>query len=503
VKISSVLANGAWLLSSLPSALAFHANLHRVAEVQQEVLLRILRRNAETMFGRAHRFRSIRSVEEYQRRVPVRTYDEYPELRDPRVLVSSPVIHVEPTSGSSGATKQIPYTRELRAEFERAIAPWIVQLFIRYPAAFAGEAYWSLSPVTSDEQTAADEDHLGPLRARLVRMVQAVPRDVRLHQDLDAFRRATLLHLLRSRTLSLISVWHPGFLSLLIAPLRELASPLAAEIGGPRAREIRAAVSLADAGAMHAALWPDLRVISCWADAGAASGAEELARLFPQARVVPKGLLSTEGFVSFPLLAYRSHFYELRCIESGAVVPASEAVAGGRYGVILTTGAGLYRYDTEDLVEVTGFRSTCPVIRFVGRANHVSDHFGEKLNEMFVREHLLRVLGAADARASFTMLACEERSYTLFIESDATDAQLLSAAEALDASLRENIHYDYCRRLGQLEALSLFRIARNGATTFLTSSGRRLGDVKLSALDPGSGWSSRFEGTWVTRTPRG
>ncbi|HEX7706068.1 MAG TPA: GH3 auxin-responsive promoter family protein [Thermoanaerobaculia bacterium] len=499
MRVSSILANGAWLLSSLPSAFAFRANLHRVAEVQQEVLLRILRRNAETMFGRAHRFRSIASVQDYQQCVPVRTYDEYPELRDPRLLVSSPVIHVEPTSGSSGATKRIPYTRELRAEFERAIAPWIVDLFTSHPAAFAGEAYWSLSPVTSDGQTAADEDHLGPLRARLVRMVQAVPRDVRLHQDLDVFRRSTLLHLIRCRTLSLISVWHPSFLSLLMAPLREMGSSLAVEIGGGRGAEVRSATSLADDGAMHAALWPRLRVISCWADAGAASGAAHLSRLFPQASVVPKGLLSTEGFISFPLLAYRSHFYELRCAESGEVIPASQARTGGRYGVILTTGAGLYRYDTEDLVELTGFRDTCPILRFVGRANHLSDHFGEKLNELFVREHLARALESAGAPASFAMLACEERSYALFVESDATDAQLLSAADALERSLRENIHYDYCRRLGQLEELTLFRIARDGATTYLTSSGQRLGDVKLGALDGRRGWGGRFEGRWVKR----
>ena len=499
----SLAANGLWLLSSLPSALAFRANLDRVAEVQERVLLRIVSRD--------RRYSSIRSVREYQQRVPVRTFDEM-DLTDVR-----DVLHWEPTSGSSGASKRIPYTRDLLAEFNRAIAPWVIELFLSHPAAFTGKAYWSVSPVIRGGQAllpvlsslkdqegqagvpvlhddgdafAGDEEYLGRVRSRLVRAVQAVPRSVRLAEDVDDFRRATLRHLLRAPDLTLISVWHPSFLSLLVARLRSVA----AESDEPR---VRAALRHVDDAELHRALWPRLRVISCWADANASAGAADLARLFPQASIVPKGLLSTEGFVSFPLLAYRSHFYEFRDVEAGEVVLASDAHVGKRYHVILTTGGGLYRYDTEDIVEVTGFRERCPILRFLGRANHVSDHYGEKLNERFVRERLERSLREHAVESRFAMLACEERAYTLFIESDAPDATLLRATAALELRLRENFHYAYCRRLGQLAPLAVFRIARSGADTYITSSGQRLGDVKLTTLDRRQGWSGRFGGEWV------
>jgi hypothetical protein len=456
-------ANGAWLASSLPAALAFHANMDRAAEVQEEVLLRILRRNG---------FGSIRSVREYRERVPVRTYDEYGEV------TASGVTHYEQTSGSSGTVKRIPYNRALRAEMGRAIAPWIVDLFATHPAAFAGEAYWSISPVlSSDVSVVSDEDYLGPMRARLVRAVQAVPAEVRFIQDLDAFRRATLEHLLRCRTLSLISVWHPSFLLLLLGDLRERA----------------------------AALWPNLHVISCWSDANAARDAAELGRIFPRAYIQPKGLLSTEGFVSIPLtdaeapaLAYRSHFYELRCVETDRVLPATEGEVGKRYRVVLTTGAGLYRYDTEDVIEIVGYRGACPLLRFIGRAQHISDHHGEKLNEIFVRERLEAALRQSAVSAAFAMLACEGNAYTVFIETTAGDTPLLDAANALDQALRENVHYDYCRRLGQLGALNVFRITRNASATYLTHAPQRLGDVKLTSLDPGRGWCGRFQGSWVS-----
>lgn len=471
------LANAAWIASSLPSALAFRANLHRAAEVQERVLLRILRSNASTAFGCAHDFASIASVRDYQQRVPVRTYDEYVELRgDARALTASAITHHETTSGSSGAAKRIPYTHALRDEMQRAIAPWIVELAKTQPAAFAGEAYWSVSPVANADAT-PDEEYLGPLRAKLVRAVQAVPSSVRYLSDIDAWRRATLDHLMRCRTLSLISVWHPSFLLLLLGDLRDRASEL----------------------------WPQLRVISCWTDANAARDAAELARIFSNVYLQPKGLLSTEGFVSIPIgaeapaLAYRSHFYELRDVDSDRVVRATEGERGRRYRVILTTGAGLYRYDTEDVIEITGYRDACPLLRFVGRAEHVSDHYGEKLNELFVREHLDRILRKRNVDARFAMLACEEQAYALFIESDAAADIINAAARDLDEALRVNPHYDYCRRLGQLGALTAVPI-RNGAATYLANAGPKLGDVKLVALDRRQGWRARFESAG-NRTP--
>jgi hypothetical protein len=330
-----------------------------------------------------------------------------------------------------------------------------------------------------------------------VRAVQAVPSDVRFVQDLDLFRRATLLHLLGHPSLSLMSVWHPTFLLLLLGTLREVA----AELDDAR---IRDALRETDDAELHRRLWPQLRVISCWSDANAARDAAALASLFPHARIQSKGLLSTEGFVSIPIvdadapaLAYRSHFYELRCTSTDRLLAATEGEIGKRYRVVLTTGAGLYRYDTEDVVEIVGYREACPLLRFVGRAKHISDHYGEKLNELFVRERLEIVLRTHGVNASFAMLACEETAYTLFLESTAADTLLLAAADSLDHALRENIHYDYCRRLGQLAPLHVFRITRNASTTYLANSDQRLGDTKLTSLDPRRGWGERFEGSWV------
>lgn len=425
MRLRCAIANGLWLAAASRDAMAFRANLHRVAEVQRE------------MVGDLDAFRA---------RWPIRTWDEH------ELVLDEPVERWETTSGSSGAKKRIPYTRTLRRQFNKAIAPWIVSLFKSDPRAFAGEAYWSISPGAE-----SDEEILGPVQRRLIRAVQAVPSTVRLTND--NFREETLRHLTGCRTLSLISVWHPSFLDLLIGDLDTQKT------------------------------WPHLRVISCWADANAAAPAAALAKKFPHAKIQAKGLLSTEGFVTIPydgenVLAYRSHFYEFR--DGDDVRLAHELEVGHRYQVILTTGGGLRRYDTEDVVEVTGYREQAPVLKFIGRANHVSDHFGEKLNEIFVRERL--EIALRDVPHTFAMLACDRDAYVLYLESEA-DVDL----GALDDSLREAHHYDLARRLGQLAPLRLMRV-RNGAATYLRvkSSTQTLGDIKIPALERERGWGERF-----------
>ncbi|MDQ5851342.1 MAG: GH3 auxin-responsive promoter family protein, partial [Chloroflexota bacterium] len=365
-------ANGLWYLSCLPGSLLFRRTLRDVAGTQRQVLARLLRRNAATEFGRQHAFAAIHSIAEYQARVPLSTYDDYREsierigLGQPDVLTHDPVLVLELTGGSTGATRQIPYTAALKAEYGRAIAPWIANLYTHNPRLLLGQAYWSVTPVARrNERTPGgipvgfeeDSEYFGALQRHLIQAVMAVPPLVRLIDDMEAFRYVTLLFLLRSRSLALISVWNPTFLTLLIGRLAAwwprlvddiargtISAPAAVEptlhtrlvaLNRPdprRAEEIRSLCrSVHDMGALHTRLWPNLRLISCWTDAHAGMHVPELARLFPQARVQGKGLLATEGVVSFPLaghggaaLAIRSHFFEFLPVGGGPVALAHE-----------------------------------------------------------------------------------------------------------------------------------------------------------------------------------
>lgn len=483
---------------------------------QEDILRGALGRNADSRFGQQHRFASIRSVRDFRTAVPISTWDDYAAAADriargeAGVLTTEPVRLLEPSSGSTSASKLVPYTRSLKAEYQRGLKPWLHDLYRAYPRLLRGRSYWSITPpgaalaelrvryaagphgvpIGFDE----DADYLGPVAKRLVSLVFAVPPEVARTTDTDAFLDSTCRHLLAADDLALVSVWNPTLLLILLDRMRERADALLADPPDhdlpdlPAGRRDRLAGALRDGD--WRAVWPGLTVISCWADAAAAGPAAALASRFSGVVVQPKGLLATEGFVSLPLVAAggpvlsaRSHFFEfVEADAAAAAAPASDADAdalmahelqvGGRYGVLLTTGGGLYRYRLGDLVEVTGRFGVLPVLRFLGRLDRVSDLVGEKLSEAFVTA-VLAACGVPQAT-----LAAAGDHYDLLV--DTADQGI---ATRVDDALRTNFHYDHARRLGQLGPV---RLASPGPER-LVAGRAKLGDVKpTSLLGPGS-----------------
>jgi hypothetical protein len=525
-------ANALWLGGCLPESARFRRATARVRAEQEAVLRRIVRANAATEFGERHQFSSIANARDHQERVPVRTFEDHRPWIDRaadgarRLLTNEPVRLFEPTSGSTGTSKLVPYTPSLQREFLRGIRTWVADLFTRHPALMNGEAYWSISPVASkDRRTPGgipigfddDSAYLGWQR-RLAQAVMAVPPDVRRIGNISVFRYATLLALVRCENLRLASVWNPTFLSLLVERLPEYGDALARDVAGDRRSQerLRAALRASTPAERHATLWPHLAMISCWSDGNAAAAAAELATLFPQAHMQAKGLIATEAFVSMPLadrpgaaLAVRSHFFEFMPVTAdGEPLEerprlAHELDPSGRYAVIVTTGGGLYRYALGDVVEVVGHIHDCPLIRFIGRQGNISDWFGEKLNEAHVADVLRDAFAAVGLSPRFAMLACDTLMrpvrYVLYIDAAEEDEVVATAATHVDAALRRSFHYDYARRLGQLAPLGVFR-ATHASDTYLVravSTGQRAGNVKPVALDRRTGWSQVFEGRYL------
>jgi len=506
----AALANGVWLGSNLPAWMRFRQALKEPATAQDAVLQRLLRENAECAFGKAHGFGGIRGYDEFRDRVPITDYEALePWIARIRqgensVLTTEPVTRLVPTSGSSGARKLIPFTNTLQREFNAAIGPWMVDLCWEHPGVAMGPAYWSISPALRDapEDSSVpigfedDSAYLGGLRQKLVEATFAAPGTLRRITDLTDFRYATLLCLLRCRNLRLISVWHPSFLALLLDALPDWWYELRSDLYRGECSRFPALRFPPNPYALcgveptnHAAIWPHLALVSCWGDGQAALARENLRARLPHVAFQDKGLLATEAFVTIPFqgrhpVAVSSHFYEF-LDDSGAAHGVHELSSGKTYRVVVTTGGGLWRYPLGDEVVVDGYLEQTPSLRFLGRGNSVSDLCGEKLSETFVTQVLATAL--AGSPAAFAMLAPEENHYTLFLEGRASP-ELLNRVEA---GLRANPHYAYCRDLGQLGPLQLCVLSLGANERFLQahlSEGRRLGDIKPQALSSRKDW---------------
>ena len=272
----------------------------------------------------------------------------------------------------------------------------------------------------------------------------------------------------------------------------------------------------------YSVIWEKLSLVSCWADSDSYEIFIKLKeKLNPNKKNINlkfqgKGLMSTECIVSFPLenvkngsvIAYNSFFYEFIQVSDDKLENRSpklldELELGERYCVVVTTNAGLYRYNTNDIVEVTGFYHKIPIVKFVGRINNFSDIVGEKLKNSFVEKQVLTTLEENNIKSEFLLFApvkneTEGIFYTLFLEikKDGRKFNWKQIENEINSSLCKAFHYEYAYKLGQLRKVRVFLIEKDGLKTYTAekSKKQKIGDIKYRLLDKNFGWENKFAG---------
>ena len=81
----------------------------------EKMLLKLLKKNKNTEFGKKYGFADIKSVKEYQKKVPYTSYEDYQEYLDrtaetgeQNLITSDKISFFAKTSGTTGVTKRIP-----------------------------------------------------------------------------------------------------------------------------------------------------------------------------------------------------------------------------------------------------------------------------------------------------------------------------------------------------------------------------------------------------------
>ncbi|MDO8659835.1 MAG: GH3 auxin-responsive promoter family protein [Candidatus Parcubacteria bacterium] len=547
-----LLANILWFFSCLPKYFLFLINAGRVRKKQEQILKRYLKRHANTEFGRQYNFLKIKSVKVYRENVPIFSYEDFlvyiKKIKngEQNILTRDKVLFLEPTSGSTSASKYIPYTNSLKREFQTGIGAWIIDLFLHCPSLLLYKAYWLITPnnqqVNKDKNVGFDDDseYLGFFSKLLVNRILVVPNIVSKISNEKSFFYVTLLFLLKNKNIGLLSIWSPTILDLYIKFFQENFDSLILDLGTgeinkkiiidnsirsflqkelgknlKRANEIKSLINLNNNStkSVFETIWPRIKVISCWQDASSKKYAENIKKYFPNAEIQGKGLISTECFATFPLagvngkvLSVNSHFFEFQeLIDEKKLYLAHELKKGGRYRLIVTTGGGLYRYNTGDAVEIAGFYNQAPIINFIGKIDNVSDLFGEKINEQFVNQIVKELINEYQVLSDFFLVSPEEIDgkgmYVLFIEIN-EKRDLSQMEKSFENKLCQNFHYNHCRKLGQLNHARIFIIERDGLKDYYSrclSRGQKLGDIKNKVLDNSIDWSKYFKGHYNYR----
>jgi len=546
----NLLINSIYVGGTLAGYLDYKFHIKRAKKKQVRKLLALVTKNKDTEFGRQHHFDRITGVESFKKHVPIREYEDFePYIHrimegETNVLTSEDIILFEPTGGTTSGSKLIPYTRSLKKEFQKAVKPWLFDIYSRGPHLLKGKSYWSITPTGSDKTYTPggipvgfeeDSEYLG-LLGKILKHVLIAPNALNRVKNIENFRYVTAYFFLKEKDLSFISIWNPTFLILILETVETYLDALIADIqkgtltlpvpetpevcalletgikpAPRRAAELKE-ISGAGRPLQYTKIWKRLKFISCWTDSASRSYAEKLAGRFPGAVIQGKGLIATEGIVTIPFFkaggcvpAYNSHFFEFLEEDTGDTKLLHRLEKGKEYTVVITTGGGLYRYNLKDKVIVRGHYAGMPLIVFQGREN-VSDVVGEKLDCRHVRRVMESVLRRFDLDVDFIMLSPGIRSsgcyYTVFMEPKGTvgEAALQSFRDAVEAGLCENYYYKYGKELGQISPLRIFLIRSGGINAYFkrcTECGQRIGDIKPNMLDKRTDWENHFQGKFL------
>ncbi|MGV8168663.1 MAG: GH3 family domain-containing protein, partial [Candidatus Nanoarchaeia archaeon] len=130
----------------------FRRSFKNPRKVQEKVLLRILKRNQNSLYGRIHNFSSIKSIEEYQGKVPIVSYEDIkPYIErlkngEKNILTKDKVIYFATTSGTTKAVKLIPVTKERERIFRRELAIWSLFVLSKNKKILKGKTLYFAGP---------------------------------------------------------------------------------------------------------------------------------------------------------------------------------------------------------------------------------------------------------------------------------------------------------------------------------------------------------------------
>jgi hypothetical protein len=518
---------------------------------QRETLLRrIIRPNESCETGRKHKFSTIRSVPDFQQAVELCRYEDLRHdiermvLGEPGVLVSEPVRRFFITSGSTAVPKYIPVTSSFIRDKWRAFQSYWGMVRQDHPDMVRGCLIANFSDGSREQTTpggalcSSESSFWGAWSGRNCSAQHPLPREVLNISDPEA-RYYTIARILLETDVSVLMALNPSTIVRLFEVLERYADLLEEDIerGGlsaamsvesqvrqyvtaryhgnaARAEELRAVLSHRQPGFPPAHLWPNLQLAISWRSPMVHPYLELLERYMgalPQRDYITMG---SEGIIAIPFedgisggaLAMDIHFYEfipeeLADCDNPPTLLAHQVEAGRKYVVVLSTSAGLYRYNMGDVVQVRDFIGATPVVEFLHRTGHTCSLTGEKLTEDQVARAVCEAASRLGLRLqTFTMCPIPKPfpHYALLCELDtASDRDLLNRFLAeVDRDLGcRNIEYQSkrtSRRLGPTE----FWVLQPGSYSALRqrriAAGISDAQVKVACLTRDPNWYQQF-----------
>jgi hypothetical protein len=516
-------------------------------KAQEEFLRHILSTAQDTVYGREHHFADILKVGSadelfslYEKNVPINEYENFRPYVERHKNGESDVLYpgkpklYATTSGTTKEPKWIPIFEEYYQEVCKKMNQyWFYTLIREKPhvwykpalsivgkavegAAPDGTLYGSISGISQRDipefmqviHTApADVFHIADYKARYYAIMRmGIERDAHL---IIAANPSSLVEMQNNANEfydEYADDIEKGTLSRKFPIPDEIRSVLEAKLkpNPARARELRE-LKAKYGTVLPKHYWPNMQVVNVWFCGNTQVYFEKIKDSFAKDCVFHEfGFYATEckpGIVMksgikdttiFPHKTYFEFIHESELdSENPRVLKMHEVKQGERYCMIVSTCSGLYRYNMNDLVEITGFHNTVPTLSFVQKLNGTISLTGEKLHERQFIEAVHEVEQETGRKLAFFVGFADVdksnyRFYYEFSDINATQKEAEDFTGRLDQVLqRYNQEYREKRASNRVKAPDSSLLVKDSFEKFKATcidKGYRDGQFKVNLL---------------------
>jgi len=399
-------------------------------QVNKQLMLDLVKRNASTEFGQQYNFEQIDSLEAYKEKVPFSTYDDYAPFIERMIkgetglITNDPIVHYALTSGSVDNPKRIPVSEQTVKTYREYATHYSFAVISQ-----AMENKWKkgrgLNLMEVKFETLPNGLFAGSISGRGVYSIKDMlflmftsPKEVVFPEHIMDSKYAHLRFALTDRSLSyIVSAFMTAVSDLMkylelnwellvddiekgtINPEIKIPDDVRAQLqvyikpDPKRAAELRREFEKGFADPIIPRIWPEFTFVHAIGSGGFSVYTDKMRHYLGDIPIYFSVYAASESIMAIChemesqefVLIPDSAFYEFipmdREDDSEETLTMDQLETGKDYEIILTNTSGFYRYRIKDVVRVVGWYQNCPKIQFVYRLNQMVSIAGEKTTE--------------------------------------------------------------------------------------------------------------------------
>ncbi len=478
---------------------------------QEKCLRKVLNRAKDTVYGKQHGFADIRSIEEFQRTVPINTYESLqPYIArtmqgEQNVLFPDKILCFLVTSGTTGDPKLFPFGEQRVQNTLINVLRSAAFYVVHHDRWDTLEGYRLVFPAPSSLGQKISEYEVAFMSGALT--VAPLPPQLQMLQTAERRRVPPLevdnildwdekFYLSARYSVAADVRSATGITSNIVSLLRKISTDyldrLLADPEVDAATKTKLRQASQDGHIALRSLWPNFRVLL---HGGVSITPFERAihELLGdidlwEGYAATEGWLATQIYLDKGMMPYvGTTFFEFipDDVEAAPPIPLSDVTPGKPYRVLVTNSGGFYRYDIGDLIEFTG---TDPLtLRVIGRKASLVSLAGERMSEELILRALERTCREAGISfVDFALLpevSAEVIRYHLFIEFTQLPDDLEEFTSKVDARLGQvNLMYGAQRQANVIHKPIIIPVQPGGFESLLKTQEKILGQTKVPRL---------------------